>query len=232
MERETNVPCIQIPGKCISMVKQPAKNKMVQFGPTTAGNTAGTMFNMSSFVDSGDRIVKKFRMSDLWEHPTSLHFRHIHLRVYKSESSGEKMICTVYHRYGSANDGLGNMEVTAVIKGVDSQQLQWTACDDSMECPGGPARVLTATHRMISTHTDGWCVKALASGRISIKYRNVQRFEGITFQLADGPEPSYFFFNGAAVGMSGKVDDDGLVTDGVIPDILVDLSGGIKVPRS
>lgn len=232
LEKETNVPCFKNENsQCVSKIDQPTGNKTVQFGPVTVGNTAGTMFNMGRFIDSGDRITTNFRMNDLWKHPTSLLFRHIHLRLYESESSGEEMICTVYHRYGDANDGLGNMRVNVIVKGVDGQQLKWVACDDTMECPGGPSTMLKATHRMIGTHTDGWCVRALGSGRISIKYTDVQRFEGITFQLADGPEPSYFFFNGASIGMLGDVDEHGLVTNGDVPEILLNPERGCVVSK-
>lgn len=233
LEKGATVACAQkTDATCLNRLEIPEEYKMVRFGPGSLYNTAGTMFNMSAFSDVDDEIVGRYRMSDKWDHHDTLRYRHITMRLYNSPTSGEHMLCTVYNTYGTMSDGLGPMSVTATIKGESGQELQFVACDDKNECMKKSSTTLTATHNLIFTHSDGWCVKPVENGigPVSVKFSDVNGFEGISFQLSDGSEDSYTFFKGEGFGMTGSVDNNGLVTNGNVPDILIDLAG-IKVPQ-
>ena len=232
LTKETSVDCMQkADGTCLSKVEMPISYKMVQFGTASVNNVAGTMFNMSTLPDTDDFIVNRYKMSDKWDNHETLRFRHITMRLYKSSVTGEHMLCAIFHTYGLPSDGLGSMSVSSTVKGVDGQMLQWAACDDKRECSGGPGGELRAQHALSFTHSDGWCVKPLEedSGAISVKFSDVQGFEGISFQLSDGNEDAYYFMDGTD-GMTGAVDGNALVKDGDVPEILFDLAG-IQVPQ-
>lgn len=229
--KDTDVGCVQkTDSTCLSRVEVAAEWKMVRFGTGSLRNSEGTMFNMSALKDVKDMISGRYSMGDRWDHPETLRFRHITLRVYVGEG-GEHMLCAVFNTYGVPNDGLGRYAVSTTVKGVTGQTMRWVACDDRRECSGGPGNTLSTNHRGVFTHSDGWCVKPLEreSGPVSVKFSKVVGMEGISFQLSDGDEQSYYFETGDQ-GMTGVVDDNGLVTDGDIPEILFDLAG-IQVPE-
>lgn len=77
------------------------------------------------------------------------------------------------------------------------------------------------------THSDGFCVGDLVPGEeVSIKVDGVQKIEGINFLGSDGDVDQYFFKGGDG-GLTGAVDDNGLVTNGVVPEIIIN-PGGIE----
>lgn len=233
LEKDTTVVCVQkTDGTCLSKVYIPAEHKMVQFGAATVRNVASTMFNISLMRDTEDMITTSYKMSDKWDHPESLRYRHINLRMYQA-TSGEPFLCAVYNTHGIPSDGLGEMRVTATIKGLAGQDLRWVACDDRKECVGGPASTLRATHSLLFTHSDGWCVMPVSTDGdgISVKFDDVSGFEGVSFQLSDGVDDVYYFQDDADKGMTGTTDANGLVSNGAVPEIIFNLAG-IQVPAS
>lgn len=53
------VACIQMTGSTyLTMLGIPLENNMVPFGPGTAYNSAGIMFNMSALVDDDDKSLR------------------------------------------------------------------------------------------------------------------------------------------------------------------------------
>lgn len=225
--------CVQkLNGTCLSKVEIPDEYKMVQFGAASARNVNGNMFNMSMVPDVEDTITKRYTMSDKWDHHETLKYRHVTMRYYKG-TIGDVMICGIYNTFGLPNDGLGQMRISVEIKSIGGNELQWVACDDRTECEGSPASTLKATHKLIFTHSDGWCVKPVdEEDGISVKFSGIEGFEGITFQLSDGVDESYYFDSEAsqALGMSGDVDGNGLVRAGEMPEIIFNLNG-ILVPQ-
>lgn len=233
LQKDTKVACVKkTDSTCLTKVEIPVEYKMVQFGSSSLNNAAGTMFNMTAMPDTDDFLAKTYGKGDSWDHPETLQHRHITIRLYKSPTSGENMLCAIFNSYGLPNDGLGNYKIKSTVTGLNGQQLRWTFCDDRTECRGGPSSTLVTTHKGMFTHSDGWCVKPVESdsGPINVKFSNVNKIEGITFQLSDGSDESYYFYDGGDFGMTGTVDTNGLVTGGAIPDILFDL-GGIRVPH-
>lgn len=232
LAKDSTVPCMQKKdGTCLSKVELPVDYKMVQFGSATRHNVAGTMFNISLMPDAGDKITSSYKMSDAWDHPETLRYRHITMRMYQ-RTSGEPFLCAVYNTYGVPSDGLGLMKVTVTITGLAGQALSWVACDDKKECTGGPSSTLQATHSLVFTHSDGWCVMPVsAHGEgISVKFDNVNGFEGVTFQLSDAAEDVFYFRGDQDKGMTGTIDDNGLVSNGAVPEIVFNLAG-IQVPQ-
>lgn len=217
---------------CLSRVVLPVEYKMVRIGNDTANYLGGNMFNMTAMSDDGDLITSTYRMSDRWDNRKLLRFRHITMRLYRSPSSGEHLLCAVYNTYGHPHDGLGVMSVNVTVKGLDGQALRWVACDDRYECQGEASETLCASHKTSFPHSDGWCIAPIeADGRaVSVKFTNVNRFEGVSFQFSDAEEDEHLFIEGKENGFKGEVDFNGVVTDGEVPEITFNLSG-MEVPQ-
>lgn len=230
----TAVPCVRKDdGKCLSKVDVPVQYKMVRFGAGTVNNVDGTMFNMSTLTDSNDFITTEYNMADKWDHHDTLRYRHVTMRLYKS-TNGEMFLCGIYNTYGVPNDGLGRMKISVEIRSVGGEELRWVACDDRNECRGGGSDVLRATHVLAFTHSDGWCVSPVESQEgVTVKFSEMDGFEGISFQLSDGVDEAYYFMDeveGGVVGMTGTVDGNGLVKGGSMGEILFNV-GGIAVAQ-
>lgn len=206
-----------------------AMRATVQFGPATKNNTAGTMFNMTNFQDVDNTLADNFNMADIWPMPSTLRFRHITFRQYQVGYTGRTQLCAIYNRPGWPSDGLGGMRATVTLRGLSGQKLSWVNCDDRLECTGAAANVLSAKHTMLFPHSDGWCVSGLNEGGISVVFDDVNGFEGVSFQGSNGIDDVYYFVAKTAGVVDGEVDEHGLVSDGVIDEIVFQPKG-IEIP--
>lgn len=229
----SRVACVEKRGvECLSKVEVEREFRMVRFG----GVESRELFNMSFLPDEGDFIAGEYGMHDKWDHHETLKYRHVTLRLYKS-SGGEAFLCGVYNTYGLPNDGLGTMKVKVEVSSVGGGEMKWLACDDKRECGavGDGNSTLRASHRLLFTHSDGWCVTPVEDeGGVVVRFSDMQGFEGITFQLAEEGEGSYYFadeWHRQSFGLEGEVDANGLVSDGRVPEIMFNLAQGIPVPQ-
>lgn len=86
--------------------------------------------------------------------------------------------------------------------------------------------VLNANFYGLITHSDGFCVGPLTmdGNAISIKTTNVQKIEGINFLGSDAKATQYSFAGGEG-GLTGSVDGNGLVSNGALPEIIINPAG-------
>jgi hypothetical protein len=243
-----NVPCkLAKSGSCLTKIgplpakvaEAPKEYKMVQLGP----RIKALLFNMTYQTDKNDAMVKAFKngdgvsMHDTWPDKDSLKQRQLNIRLYQSQDSSTRFVCTIINSWGGENDGLGNYRVTSTITGRNQQTLNFMQCDDwtgstrSGECNAPYSGTeLTANHVGMVIHTDGWCVGPLeANGNtIGIKFDGVENMNGLNFLGSDGEASEYSFLD-STVGLTGTVDGNGLVHNGSVPLILIKPSG-IEIP--
>jgi hypothetical protein len=211
------------------------------FKQVQLGGNKRSMFNMTVVKDATDIIAKRMAagesMHDVWPDMSSMRKRTINMRLLKS-ADGKINLCAIYSKFGAPKDGHGNMKVRSTITGVAGKPLTVSAVDDpdAPEIPTVVApNILKASHLLVMTHTDGWCVQSLRyDGKaVTVKFDNVERFEGIYFHGAHSPLfPShnglFKFKDGAENGLTGATDATGLVAPGVrgaIPEVTFSLSG-------
>lgn len=205
--------------------------RMVQFGK----GVPSTMFNMSAFADEDGLIEKTYNMHGKWKNAQRLRQRFITLRLYE-RAQGGMMLCAIYNTYGVEDDQLGNMGVDVLVTGLSGQRLQWVVCDDAGECKPGSSiglgkNSLYGKHKLVSYLSDGWCVKPLESNGnvVSVKLTNINGMRGVVLQSTAGRDTEYLFADGKDNGMTGIVNENGLVGGGTVPEIQFNLLG-FKVP--
>ena len=213
----------------ISEVPEPTEYRMVQYGTASLA----TMFNMTTFPDIGDTIANNFEMHSKWRNPEQLRSRYITVRRYLL-NNGTDLLCGIHGTYGQGitDDGLGLQNARVTVKGVNGQALEWAACDGAGECGvSSNGNDLEGNFEHDAVFSDGWCIKPLEQNgnAISIVIDQINNMKGIVFQSPGGMEKIYHFAIDSALGLTGTVDSNGLVTNGAHPEILFDLSG-IAVP--
>lgn len=179
-------------------------------------------------------------MHDSWFEKDKLKNRQLQFRLYEApadafngklatSSKTVKYACMVINNYNGPNDGLGNYKTQTTITSL-GEDIQFLQCDDMSECTTqGLSKTLVASHRGIVTHSDGFCVGPIDEKTgISIKVKGVQLLEGINFLGGDGTENEFGFQEGSGIGMTGKVDTNGLVADGDVPEIFIKPGGILK----
>lgn len=90
------------------------------------------------------------------------------------------------------------------------------------------------SHPYPHLHTQRWLVcyaRHTDGDGISVKFDDVNGFEGVSFQFSDGTDDAYYFRSDADKGMTGTIDTNGLVSNGAVPEIKFNLAG-IEVPQS
>lgn len=228
----TAAPVVETPTEAVTtaapVVEPPKEYKMVQFGPKS-GNQ---LFNMSWSEDTGNAIAQTWAagksMHDRWPQPELLRKRQLNLRLYHSPDKSSYMVCMIMNNYGGENDGLKNYYAEFEISALNGQTIGFAACDDMGECKKPrTGTTLSAIHGGVVTHSDGFCVSPLQwnGNAISIKAKNIQNLEGINFQGSDGSMSEYTFYDGAPYGLTGDVSENGLVTNGEIPEIIINPAG-------
>lgn len=252
-----DIPCIfDSVGKCVEKLAAslpapekknkekpaaPVEYKMVQMG----AKSVRSMWNMTFEKDSGDYLTKRFAdgkgksLHGAWPRRDALKARQINMRLYRGDSDPTRMlVCAIINTWGVGNDGLGNYAVESTVTGVDGLTLSFEACDDWSAAKGaGECKApvsgtkLHARHSGIATLSDGWCVGPLDinGDAVSVKFSGVQRLEGINFLGSDGEEEEFTFLESGEDGLTGQVDKNGLVQNGVVPEIIIKPSG-IPVP--
>lgn len=175
-------------------------------------------------LDVGRFLSPYGDMHGKWDHALRLHSRWITLRMYNEKGADGKVLCGIYNTYGISDDGLGNMKVSVEINAVGGT-VEFIACDDVGECKGSKGKSLTGRHTLVSSLSDGWCIRPLESNgnAVSVKFSNVDGIKGVMLQSPAGQEKMFKFGEGA--GMLGQMNSNGLVFNGTTPEIMFNLDG-------
>jgi hypothetical protein len=239
----TNVACtFENSGKCQEKIDMPVEYKMVQLGST---KRAEQMFNMTWQKDKGDFITNRFAsgrgagMHGVWPDKEKLKPRQLNIHLYQGDADpSSKFVCAIINAYDIPEDGLGIYGVDSEITSLNGEAIRFMQCDDwsggsqSGEClSNSPGTALTAHHRGLAVFSDGWCVGPLHSNgnAISVKFSKISLMRGINFLGSDGAVTEYSFFGSTVAGLTGDIDSNGLVTNGAVPEIIINLAG-IEVP--
>ncbi|PXF48268.1 hypothetical protein BWQ96_01957 [Gracilariopsis chorda] len=224
-----NVQCVRLVGDLFFNNTQstPAEFRQVQFGQPSVSH----MFNLSTFVDTGNQLRIDNSLHDAWPTETRLTNRFIHIRLYENAARNDTYLCAIYNGYTVPPDGRRRGFIDVEIEGLGGQNLSWVACDDSAECTGGPSSTLTAEHTFLDHATDGWCVGPVENNgnAIRVTFSNVEGMLGLELQ-APGFQQTYRWTEPPQYGMAGAVDADGLSVGGSA-SLIVNLAG-IPVPLS
>lgn len=228
-ELSQNIQCVRLMGAMLAENTQstPTEFRQLQFGQPSVSH----MFNMSTFVDTGNVLRTGNIVHNIWPDEAILTNRFIHIRLYENVARTETYLCAILNGYTSPPDGRRLATLDFEIEGLGGQTLSWVVCDDPQECFGGPSSTLNGRHSVTDYVTDGWCVSPVENNgnAIRVTFSNVEGMLGLELQ-APGFQQTYRWTDPPQYGMAGAVDADGLSVGGSA-SFIVNLAG-IPVPAS